>query len=138
MPPGCATACMPKDLPGKADLVFPRYRAAVLVNGCVWHQHDCHLFKWPTAREAFWRIKTGRNVENDVRGTAAFMKLGWRVGIVWECALKGKTRLDEADGMRRLAAWIRSDQETITLRGGSGMDGYERPPCRVRQHVAGA
>lgn len=107
-----------KDLPGKPDLVFSRHRAAVFVNGCFWHQHDCHLFKWPATRDDFWRTKIGRNVENDARATAALSKLGWRVGIVWECALKGRTRLDEGDAMQRLATWIRSDEESITIRGG--------------------
>lgn len=106
-----------KGLPGKPDLVFPRHHAAVFVNGCFWHQHDCHLFKWPATRDEFWRTKIGRNVENDARATAALKQLGWRVGIVWECALKGKTRLDEADAMQRLAAWIRSDQREIVIRG---------------------
>ena len=107
-----------KNLPGKPDLVLPRHRATVFVNGCFWHQHDCHLFKWPATRDEFWRTKIGRNVENDERATAALKKLGWRVGIVWECALKGKTRLDEGDAMQRLAAWIRSDEDSITIRGG--------------------
>src|SRR3546814_6847927 len=54
-----------KDLPGKPDLVFPRHRAVVFVNGCFWHRHDCHLFKWPATRQDFWREKIGRNVAND-------------------------------------------------------------------------
>ncbi|WP_132737891.1 very short patch repair endonuclease [Sphingomonas sp. PP-F2F-A104-K0414] len=106
-----------KDLPGKPDLVFPRHRAAVFVNGCFWHQHDCHLFRWPTTRDEFWRTKIGRNVENDARATAALRQLGWRVAIVWECALKGRTRLDERGAMQELAAWIRSDDYSMTIRG---------------------
>src|SRR3546814_8720017 len=54
-----------KDLPGKPDLVFPRHRAVVFVNGCFWHRHDCHLFKWPATRQDFWREKIGRNVRSD-------------------------------------------------------------------------
>ena len=107
-----------KDLPGKPDLVFPRYRAAVFVNGCFWHQHDCHLFNWPATRDVYWRTKISRNAENDARATAALKKLDWRVGMVWECALKGRTRLDEVDAMQQLAAWIRSDGESIIIRGG--------------------
>lgn len=106
-----------KDLPGKPDIVFPRHHAVVFINGCFWHQHDCHLFKWPTAREEFWRSKIGRNVENDARVAAALKNLGWRVGTVWECALKGKTRLDVVEAMQRLASWIKSSENSLTIRG---------------------
>ena len=106
----------PRDLPGKPDLVFPRYRAVIFVNGCFWHQHDCHLFKWPATRHEFWRAKIGRNVENDAKAISALLKAGWRVATVWECAIKGRTRLD-AEAIHRLAAWVRSDEETKTIRG---------------------
>ena len=107
-----------KDLPGKPDLVFPRWRAVVFVNGCFWHHHDCHLFKWPSTREDFWRAKIGRNVENDDRAVRALLASGWRVATVWECALKGRTRPDFPEAMQRLIAWIRSTDKTIIVRGG--------------------
>lgn len=106
-----------RDLPGKPDLVFPRWHAVVLVNGCFWHQHDCHLFKWPGTRQDFWRAKIGRNVANDARAIQSLREAGWRVGVVWECALKGRTRLDETEAMQRLAGWIRSDDAILTVRG---------------------
>lgn len=105
-------------LPGKPDLVFRKYKAVVFVNGCFWHHHDCHLFKWPATRKEFWRAKIDRNVANDARTDAALLDAGWRVAIVWECALKGKTRLDERRAMRTLADWVQSQQKTITIRGG--------------------
>lgn len=105
------------NMPGKPDLVFMRYRAVIFVNGCFWHRHDCHLFKWPATRGEFWRTKIGRNVENDARAVEALLQLGWRVGTVWECALKGRTRLDQTEAMHRLAAWVRSNEKTITIRG---------------------
>jgi len=107
-----------KDLPGKPDLVFPVHRAVIFVNGCFWHGHDCYLFKWPATRKDFWRTKIERNVENDARAIGALQQSGWRVGIVWECALKGKARLDMVDSMQLLADWIRSDDLAITIRGG--------------------
>jgi len=106
-----------KHLPGKPDLVFPRHRAVIFVHGCFWHQHDCHLFKWPTTRTDFWREKIGRNVVNDERATRSLLESGWRVALVWECALKGRTRLNFADAMQRLIIWIGSDEQTITIRG---------------------
>ena len=105
-------------LPGKPDLVLPRFRAVIFVNGCFWHQHDCHLFKWPATREEFWRAKIGRNVENDARAIAALEASGWRIATVWECALKGKTRLEFPAAMQRLIAWIESNETAITIRGG--------------------
>jgi len=79
-------------LPGKPDLVFPGRRAVIFVNGCFWHGHDCHLFRWPTTRPAFWRDKIGGNVRRDATTRAALSALGWRVADVWECTVKGKER----------------------------------------------
>lgn len=106
-----------RDLPGKPDLVFPRYRAVVFVNGCFWHRHDCHLFRWPATREDFWRAKIDRNVVNDTRAVLALLESGWRVATVWECALKGRTRADLPAAMLDLATWIKGDEKTMTLRG---------------------
>jgi DNA mismatch endonuclease (patch repair protein) len=106
-----------KQLPGRPDLVFPKYRAVVFVNGCFWHQHDCHLFKWPGTRQDFWHEKIGRNAANDEKAIATLLQTGWRVAIVWECALKGRTRLDETEAMQRLAGWVRSNISTLTIRG---------------------
>ena len=105
-------------LPGKPDIVLPKYRTVVFVHGCFWHQHDCHLFRWPATRQEFWREKIGRNVVNDERSTQALRDAGWRVATVWECALKGRTRPDFGDAMQRLAAWIQTGEQTITIRGG--------------------
>lgn len=106
-----------RDLPGKPDLVFPRYKAVIFVHGCFWHRHDCHLFKWPATRQDFWREKIGRNVVNDERATATLLEAGWRVATVWECALKGRTRPDFGEAMQRLIVWIQSGEQSITIRG---------------------
>lgn len=106
-----------KHLPGKPDLVFPRHKAVVFVHGCFWHQHDCHLFSWPTTRQDFWREKLGRNVLNDERAVAALLAADWRVATVWECALKGRTKTDFTEAMQQLTNWIHSDKRTITIRG---------------------
>ncbi len=106
-----------KRFPGKPDLVFPKWRTAIFVNGCFWHGHDCHLFKWPASREQFWRDKIARNQENDARAFAALREAGWRVALVWECALKGKTRLKELEVLRKLEDWIQSGSATMTIRG---------------------
>lgn len=77
-----------KDLPGKPDIVLPKYGAAIFVNGCFWHGHDCHLFKWPKTREAFWRVKICGNVARDRAKTQALKVDGWKVGVLWECAVR--------------------------------------------------
>lgn len=106
-----------RDLPGRPDLVFPKFKTVIFVNGCFWHHHDCHLFKWPATRQDFWREKIDRNVANDERSNAALLKRGWRVATIWECALKGKTRLSAERAVQVLADWMKSDRKLITIRG---------------------
>lgn len=104
------------NLPGKPDMVFPRYRAVVFVHGCFWHGHDCPLFKWPATRPEFWREKIGRNQANDYRTNAALIASGWRVGVVWECAIRGAGK--DLEGVtRRLADWLRGDAPFMEERG---------------------
>jgi DNA mismatch endonuclease (patch repair protein) len=105
-------------LPGKPDIVLPRYRAVILAHGCFWHGHDCHLFRWPSTRPEFWQAKIERNRMVDARSEAALTDAGWRQGIVWECALKGRTRLPLEDVIDACADWLRSDRPRIEIRGG--------------------
>jgi DNA mismatch endonuclease (patch repair protein) len=79
-------------LPGRPDLVFRSKQAVILVNGCFWHGHDCHLFRWPGTRQAFWHHKIAGNIARDLRARQALLDAGWRVGEVWECQLKGRER----------------------------------------------
>ncbi len=112
-------------LPGKPDIVLPKHRAVVQVNGCFWHGHDCPLFKWPQSRAEWWRTKIERNRENDGRQTWHLLDEGWRVSVVWECALKGKGRLDDDAVADRLASWITGTDQQQTIRG--GLDGDGKP-----------
>lgn len=105
------------NVPGKPDLFLRRYRAAIFVHGCFWHGHDCHLFKLPSTRTEIWEKKIGRNRTRDVEVKVALREQGWRCFVVWECALKGKTRLDFDALMNRLCAWIESDAETGSIAG---------------------
>ena len=106
-----------KKLPGKPDLVFPKRKAVLLINGCFWHGHDCHLFKWPTSRVEFWLSKINRNKEVDELSVTRLRNDGWRVGIIWECSLKGKTRRPLADVLNECSEWILSEQDTLEIRG---------------------
>jgi DNA mismatch endonuclease Vsr len=104
-------------LPGTPDLVFPRYRAVIFAHGCFWHGHECHLFKWPSTREEFWREKIGKNIEVDTSNHSRLKQLGWRIGIVWECSLKGKYKLDREEVIELCAQWLKSDIPSIEIGG---------------------
>lgn len=106
-----------KDLPGKPDLVFPKYRAVIFVHGCFWHGHDCHLFKWPKTREEFWKKKIDGNRERDLEAIQVLRDRSWRVLTVWECALKGKHRLPFNEITQFASDWLRSDISCAELRG---------------------
>lgn len=105
-------------LPGKPDIVLPRYRAVVFAHGCFWHGHNCHLFRWPSTRPEFWQAKIARNRTVDARSEAALAEAGWRQAIVWECSLKGRTRLPLEEVISTCAEWLRSDRQRIEIRGG--------------------
>lgn len=77
-----------KDLPGKPDIVLPKYKTIVFVNGCFWHHHDCGRFVWPSSNEEYWHKKIDRNVERDAENYEALENMGWRVVVIWECELK--------------------------------------------------
>ncbi|MER9216173.1 very short patch repair endonuclease [Mesorhizobium sp. M0663] len=106
-----------RKLPGRPDIVLPRYRAVIFAHGCFWHGHNCHLFRMPSTRPEFWEAKIVRNREVDARAFDALAKLGWRQGIVWECALKGRIRLPLEDIIGECAAWLMSDSPRLEIRG---------------------
>jgi DNA mismatch endonuclease, patch repair protein len=104
-------------LPGKPDMVFPRQHAVIQVNGCFWHCHECHLFKWPSSRVEFWRTKILRNREKDAEASIELVRAGWRVLTVWECAFKGPTRRKEEDVISDVATWLVCGRGNKTLQG---------------------
>jgi DNA mismatch endonuclease (patch repair protein) len=77
-----------RNLPGCPDIVLPKYRTVVFVNGCFWHKHDCPRFVWPASNKEYWIPKIEGNVARDQQNQEMLRKLGWRVLIVWECQLK--------------------------------------------------
>lgn len=87
-----------KDLPGRPDLVFPKYRVALFVHGCFWHRHpNCPKASSPKTRPEFWQSKFERNVERDQRNIEEITALGWNALVLWECETK-----DPANLSRRL------------------------------------
>jgi DNA mismatch endonuclease (patch repair protein) len=107
-----------KRLPGKPDIVLPKYRTAILVHGCFWHRHaDCNIATTPKSNTAFWNGKFERNVQRDVRVTAELQALGWRVLVAWECELGSSRRTQET--AENLAARIRMASADNPDRGGA-------------------
>lgn len=106
-----------RKLPGKPDIVLKRHRAVVLVHGCFWHGHACPLFRLPGTRRSFWKAKIARNRANDTRATGALRNGSWRVAVVWECALKGKGRLEPERLAGRLAQWLESGSPSLVVTG---------------------
>lgn len=83
-----------KRLPGHPDVVLPKYKTVVLVNGCFWHVHEgCKYFKWPRSNVEFWKNKLSENQKRDVINIQALEELGWKVIVVWECELKGNNQI---------------------------------------------
>lgn len=87
-----------KDLPGKPDIVLPKYGTAVFVHGCFWHQHkNCPKSKLPVTNEEFWRVKLTGNTKRDKRNIRELKKLQWRVLVIWECEVKNGSYIAKLD-----------------------------------------
>ncbi len=105
-----------KKLPGKPDLVLKKYNAVIFINGCFWHRHECYLFKWPKTRPEFWREKINKNHENDKRALKNLAAQGWRICVVCECALKGKSR-DLPGVVNKITRWLLGEKKYLEIAG---------------------
>lgn len=105
------------DVPGKPDIVLPKYRAAVFVHGCFWHGHDCHLFRLPGTRTDFWRGKIERNQDRDTIVTGELKTQGWRQLVIWECAIRGRTKIGLEAAVDQAVAWLQGEAMTGDIRG---------------------
>jgi DNA mismatch endonuclease (patch repair protein) len=84
-----------KDLPGKPDIVLPKYNTVIFVHGCFWHQHtNCRAAARPTTRTEYWDKKLDRNIQRDVSHIEQIEDLGWEVIVVWECETKDVALLE--------------------------------------------
>lgn len=102
-----------KSLPGKPDIVLPKYKAVIFVHGCFWHKHNCHLFKWPKTRPDFWKKKIEGNVARDEKVKEQLFDQGWRVCVVWECSVKGKSPEKVREVAEAVAYWLRDDRMVL-------------------------
>lgn len=102
-------------LPGKPDIVVAKARAAVFVDGCFWHRHECQLFRLPATNRRFWDRKLNRNKAVDAEVTALLLAGGWRVMRIWECSLKGKARRPVEEVVSRTDKWLRSTRRYAVI-----------------------
>lgn len=108
-----------RDLPGCPDLVFPSRRKAVFVHGCYWHRHEgCHWCSVPKSKREFWLPKLDGNAARDLRNIAALEQGGWKVAVVWECALR--------------PAWHEQTVATVAAWLDAGTENYETDVLRPR------
>lgn len=92
--------------PGKPDIVLPKYKTVIFVNGCFWHRHEgCRYASVPKSRQDFWLPKLQGNVERDQRNIEALKKAGWSVIVIWECEIKSKK--GRSDALSRLEQKIK-------------------------------
>ena len=102
-----------RDLPGRPDIVFPRYLAVVQVHGCFWHRHDgCKFATTPSTNTEFWSAKFDKNIQRDLETQDRLNRLGWRSAVVWECSIR-------SDGAGKIAAilalWLDGGEPQIEL-----------------------
>lgn len=84
-----------KKLPGKPDIVLPKYKTVIFVNGCFWHGHEnCKYFKLPATRTEWWKEKIEGNIKNDEKKHALLREAGYKVVVIWECEVKNKMNFD--------------------------------------------
>ena len=100
-----------RTLPGCPDIVLPKYKTVIFVNGCFWHKHDCTRFVWPSSHQEYWIPKITANVERDKKNHSLLQSSGWKVIVVWECELKKATITNR---LERLAEEIKEDNPNGT------------------------
>jgi len=106
-----------KDLPGKPDLVFRRYRSVIFVNGCFWHGHSCPRCRMPNSNADYWKQKVARNVKRDASNRQSLLDEGWRVLTIWECALTGKWKLGLNEVIVLASEWLLSTKSLSEIKG---------------------
>lgn len=102
-------------LPGRPDIVLPRYRTVVFVHGCFWHRHHCHLFRLPKTDTAKWMAKLDANCERDRRKEAELKAHGWRIEKLWECELRGRPPEERAAAIESLGDRISKNRRAVKL-----------------------
>ncbi|MDC5607227.1 DNA mismatch endonuclease Vsr [Acinetobacter baumannii] len=104
-----------KDLPGKPDIVLPKYKAIIFIHGCFWHGHqNCRLFKLPASRTEFWEAKISKNQENDLKTKSLLLDSGWRICTIWECAIR-RSKKDPVALIDILTKWLLDSEPLLEI-----------------------
>ncbi len=106
-----------KKLPGSPDIVLTKYKVAIFINGCFWHHHGCHISHIPKSNSTFWLNKIKRNLTRDKKNVTALLGMGWRVLIIWECALSTKSQLPANILLSRVTWFLSSNEPTSAIIG---------------------
>ncbi|WP_372741993.1 very short patch repair endonuclease [Neptunomonas sp.] len=106
-----------RTLPGKPDIVLPKYQAVILIHGCFWHMHHCPAFRLPKTRTDWWEEKLSANHKRDIEKHNQLVNAGWRILTIWECAIKGRYRINEALLLSLVKDWIISGTTSAELKG---------------------
>lgn len=119
-----------RDLPGCPDLVLPKFKVCIFINGCFWHGHHCAMFKLPHTRRIFWDQKIAQNQKRDERNLSLLLASGWRVLIIWECALRGPRRMDRGNLLRQCAKYLtfpncECKQKFLAISSSPNEEGYQ-------------
>lgn len=102
-------------MPGKPDVVLPKYRAVIWINGCFWHGHGCAAAKLPASRIEYWGPKIDRTHARDLASAAAIANLGWRSLTIWECCIRGKGAPGVDWVAAKAAEWLVSGDTSAAL-----------------------
>lgn len=109
-----------RDLPGRPDIVLPKHRVVIFVNGCFWHGHDCPMFRLPATRPEFWLTKIEGNRARDTVSAVTLADAGWRSFTVWECALRSRAKLGAEAVLDACENFLRSDSTAGQIGGAWG------------------
>ena len=105
-----------RKLPGSPDIKMSRYKIVIFINGCFWHGHECRYFRMPKNNGAYWHNKIEKNRDRDQRVIAELMDLGWRVCVIWECAIKNKAKIYKPDIIiDKFVNWLHDDKKYFEL-----------------------
>jgi len=106
-----------RSLLGRPDMTFPKYSAVIFIHGCFWHGHSCPRSRLPKTRRAYWKNKIMKNQHRDQRARTSLAADGWRVLVVWECALRGKESREPEHVFAEISAWLRSNATGAEIKG---------------------
>ena len=106
-----------KRLPGSPDLSLSKFHAAIFVHGCFWHAHNCKFSSTPSSRKEYWVPKFQANKLRDERKIDVLLDKGWRILVLWECALKLKSRFTLDEIISMVYFWLNSDEKYIEISG---------------------